>query len=183
MFLDRLSDLLKETQTQCYAWSLLPNHLHLLLNPTRFLLSVLMRRLLTGYVVRFNLRHHRAGHLFQNRYKSIVCEEEPYLLELIRYIHLNPIRAGLVEDLEGLDGYPWSGHSVLMGRRPMEGQELDSVLQHFGGNPVAARRKCREFIPEGVEIGRRAELVGGTHSTGKKLPWPQRPRSNMQGGV
>ena len=58
-----------------------------------------MRRLLTGYAVNFNLRHHRVGHLFQNRYKSIVCEEEPYLLELIRYIHLNPLRSGLGKEL------------------------------------------------------------------------------------
>ncbi|ALC15781.1 hypothetical protein DSOUD_0995 [Desulfuromonas soudanensis] len=61
-----------------------------------------MRRLLTGYAVSFNRRHKRCGHLFQNRYKSIVCEEEPYLLELIRYIHLNPLRAGMVASLEEL---------------------------------------------------------------------------------
>ena len=74
------------------------------------------RRLLTGYAVSFNLRHQRSGHLFQNRYRSVVCEEEAYLLELVRYIHLNAIRAGLVKEMEGLDRYRWSGHSVLMGR-------------------------------------------------------------------
>jgi putative transposase len=76
-----------------------------------------MRRLMTGYAVTFNKRHKRSGHLFQNRYKSIVCEEDPYLLELIRYIHLNPIRAGLVKDLKELDKYPWSGHSSVLGKR------------------------------------------------------------------
>ena len=75
------------------------------------------RRLMTGYVVNFNKRHKRSGHLFQNRYKSIVCEEYSYLLELVRYIHLNPLRAGLVKDLKELDKYPWSGHSVILGRR------------------------------------------------------------------
>ena len=76
-----------------------------------------MRRLMTGYAVTFNKRHKRSGHLFQNRYKSVVCEEDAYLLELIRYIHLNPLRAGLVKDLQELDKYPWSGHSVILGRR------------------------------------------------------------------
>lgn len=72
---------------------------------------------MTGYAVTFNKRHKRAGHLFQNRYKSVICEEDPYLLELIRYIHLNPLRAGLVKDLKDLDKYPWTGHSTILGRR------------------------------------------------------------------
>lgn len=76
-----------------------------------------MRKLMTGYAVTFNKRHKRSGHLFQNRYKSIVCEEDPYLLELIRYIHLNPLRAKLVQDLKQLDKCPWSGHSTILGRR------------------------------------------------------------------
>ena len=65
-----------------------------------------MRRLMTGYAVTFNKRHKRSGHLFQNRYKSVICEEDPYLLELIRYIHLNPLRAKLAQDLKELDKYP-----------------------------------------------------------------------------
>uniref|UniRef100_UPI000479D4A4 transposase n=1 Tax=Citrifermentans bremense TaxID=60035 RepID=UPI000479D4A4 len=87
-FLDRLSPMLLKTKTQCLAWSLMSNHFHILLRPTQGKLSELMRRLLTGYAVSFNLRHHRSGHLFQNRYKSIVCDEDAYLLELVRYIHL-----------------------------------------------------------------------------------------------
>jgi len=115
-FLDRLAIILEETQTQCYAWALIPNHFHILLRtgpsasadasrcragPTP--LSKVMRRLMTGYAVTFNKRHKRSGHLFQNRYKSVVCEEDAYLLELIRYIHLNPLRARLVQDLKELD--------------------------------------------------------------------------------
>jgi REP element-mobilizing transposase RayT len=93
-FLERLAVILEETQTQCYAWALIPNHFHILLRTGPTPLSKVMRRLMTGYAVTFNRRHRRAGHLFQNRYKSVVCEEDPYLLELIRYIHLNPLRAG-----------------------------------------------------------------------------------------
>ena len=76
-----------------------------------------MRRLMTGYSVTFNIRHRRSGHLFQNRYKSVICEEDTYLLELIRYIHLNPLRAGIVTDLKELDKYSWTGHSAILGRR------------------------------------------------------------------
>jgi hypothetical protein len=82
-----------------------------------------MRKLLTGYVVNFNRRHRRSGHLFQNRYKSIVCEEDPYLLELTRYIHLNSLRAGIVEDCKELNRYPWAGHSALVGTVRREWQD------------------------------------------------------------
>ncbi|MBA7667730.1 hypothetical protein ES703_75827 [subsurface metagenome] len=116
-FLERLALILEETQIQCYAWSLIPNHFHLLLRTGPTPLSKVMRRLMTGYAVTFNKRHKRSGHLFQNRYKSVVCEEDPYLMELIRYIHLNPLRAGLVKDLNELDRYSWTGHSTILGLR------------------------------------------------------------------
>jgi len=116
-FLNRLTIILEETQTQCYAWALIPNHFHLLLRTGPTPLSKVMRRLMTGYAVTFNKRHKRIGHLFQNRYKSVICEEDTYLLELIRYIHSNPIRSGLVKDLKELDRYPWTGHSTILGRR------------------------------------------------------------------
>ena len=85
--LARLSKLLPETETACYAWALMPNHTHFLFRSGKAPLATLMRRLLTGYVVSFNRRHKRHGHLFQNRYKSIVCEEDAYFKELVRYIH------------------------------------------------------------------------------------------------
>ncbi len=160
-FAARLSTLLTKSDTKCFAWSLLSNHFHLLLMPTTGSLATTMRRLLTGYAVYFNRKYQRAGHLFQNRYKSILCEEEPYLLELIRYIHLNPLRAGLVPDLESLDRYRWSGHAVLLGHRSMEGQETDEVLARFGNDRARARRGYRQFVTDGVAAGRRDDLVGG----------------------
>ena len=137
------------------------NHFHLLVKPTSEKLSQFMRRLLTGYAVTFNLRHHRSGHLFQNRYKSIVCEEDPYLLELVRYIHLNPLRVGTVRDVEALDRYPWTGHSVLLGRQTLDGQNVGEVLAYFGKKTKAARVQYRRFIVDGAGQGRRNELVGG----------------------
>lgn len=116
-FVNRLGELTAETQTDCFAWALIPNHAHLLLRTGLVPVSVLMSRLLTGYAGWFNKKYRRHGQLFQNRYKSILCQEDPYLKELIRYIHLNPLRAGLVEDMNALDSHPWCGHSVLMGLR------------------------------------------------------------------
>jgi REP element-mobilizing transposase RayT len=85
-FIQRLETILGATQTACYAWALLPNHFHLLLRTGNRPIAGVMRQLLSGYAGRFNRLHRRSGHLFQNRYKSILCQEEPYLLELVRYI-------------------------------------------------------------------------------------------------
>jgi putative transposase len=116
-FLQRLAMILKETSTPCYAWALIPNHFHLLLRTGKVPISTVMRRLLTGYAVSFNRRHRRYGHLFQNRFKSILCQEDLYLKELVGYIHLNPLRARLVAELKELAKYPYAGHSVLMGKQ------------------------------------------------------------------
>ena len=160
-FLDRLSTLLIKTNTACLAWVLMTNHLHLLLRPQRVKLSFFMRRLLTGYAVTFNKRHHRVGHLFQNRYKSIVCEEDPYLLELVRYIHLNPVRAGLVRNVNELLKYPWSGHCVLMGKRQLNGQATLEVLSYFAETPKVAMRQYDLFVREAAPAGHREEFAGG----------------------
>jgi REP element-mobilizing transposase RayT len=89
-FVDRLAVLIPETQARCYGWVLMTNHAHFLFRSGPSGISTLMRRLLTGYVVSFNRRHRRYGQLFQNRYKSIICQEDAYLKELVRYIHLIP---------------------------------------------------------------------------------------------
>jgi hypothetical protein len=120
-----------------------------------------MRRLLTGYAVNFNKRHKRAGHLFQNRYKSIVCEDDPYLLELTRYIHLNPLRAGLVDSITGLNSYPWSGHSALLGTVVREWQDRETILACFGSDFETARKGYENFVSDGIALGSRPELVGG----------------------
>jgi putative transposase len=160
-FLKRLGRVLAESGTPCYAWALMPNHAHFLLETGRVPLATVMRRLLTGYAVTFNLRHRRHGPLFQNRYKSILCEREPYLLELIRYIHLNPLRAQMVHHLEELDRYPFAGHCALMGKQNYEWQSVEGVLGHFARRAVTARGRYRAFLAEGIAMGRRPDLVGG----------------------
>ena len=159
--LERLGIILLETSTSCYAWALLPNHFHLCLRTGTHPIATVMRRLLTGYAVTFNRRHRRHGHLFQNRYKSILCQEDPYLLELVRYIHLNPLRAHLVEDLKELDSYPYAGHSFILGKRKNDWQDIKHILAFFDRKMAAARRQYRAYVEEGIEQGRRPELVGG----------------------
>ena len=157
----RMAKLAVETNTTIHAWALLTNHLHILLSSGPVGLSKFMRRLLTGYAVTYNLRHHRYGHLFQNRYKSIVCDREQYFTELVRYIHLNPVRAKLVGTLRDLESYPYCGHGVIVGRIRYEWQDRDSVLRRFGKRDADAQRRYREFVKEGIALGNRPELVGG----------------------
>jgi putative transposase len=144
-----------------YAWALLDTHFHLLVRSGNQSLSHSMRRLLTGYVVNFNRRHKRYGHLFQNRYKSILCEEDPYLLELTRYIHLNPLRAGIVKNLKELRFYAWSGHSTIMGKQKRGWQDVEMVLGYFGRRKRKAIAAYENYVGEGIEKGRRPDLVGG----------------------
>jgi REP element-mobilizing transposase RayT len=160
-FLNRLGNILTETQTACFSWALIPNHFHLLLRTGTTSISTVMRRLLTGYAVSYNFRHRRHGHLFQNRYKSILCQEDSYLLELVRYIHLNPLRAGIVKDLRGLNSYPYCGHSCILGKRTNTWQDKDYILKLFASNKAVAIRRYREFVKKGIEQGKRSDLVGG----------------------
>ncbi len=160
-FLRRLAELTRETETRCLAWSLMGNHFHLLMKTGRIPVTQVMQRLLTGYAVSYNRRHRRIGHLFQNRYKSILCQEDPYLLELVRYIHLNPLRAKVVANLDELDRYAYSGHSVVLGFRQNDWQDTRGILRLFGQRRSTARSQYRRFVEKGIALGKREELVGG----------------------
>jgi putative transposase len=160
-FLERLGTLSEKTYTAIYAWVLIPNHIHMLLKSGAEGLPHFMRRLLTGYAIYFNKRHKRSGHLFQNRYKSIVCEEDPYFLELVRYIHVNPARAHLVSTIRELDRYPWSGHQALIGKPSSPWQDTAYVLSWFGNSEDKARKAYKKFIGQGFNRGHRDDLAGG----------------------
>jgi REP element-mobilizing transposase RayT len=159
-FIERLADLCDEGAIDIYAWALLSNHFHLLCKTQNRPLASSMRKLLTGYVVNFNRRHRRHGHLFQNRYKSIVCQEDRYFKELVRYIHLNLLRTGSVNNLKELASFPWSGHSALMGKIKRPWQDTEYVLSYFGNQP-SGRKNYQLFICKGKNQGHRPELVGG----------------------
>ncbi len=160
-FVERLGNVLTQTETTCYAWALLSNHAHFLFRTGTVPVSKVMLRLLTGYAVYFNRRHKRHGVLFQNRYKSIICEEDTYLTELVRYIHLNPLRAGLVKTEAGLKNYFFCGHSAIAGVRTCPWQDTGYVLSFFGSRRSRARDIYLEYIRAGRNQGRRPELVGG----------------------
>jgi putative transposase len=159
-FIGRLSALAQDRAMEIYAWVLMPNHFHILCKTKNLSLASIMRRLLTGYVVNFNKRHRRYGHLFQNRYKSIVCQEDVYLKELVRYIHLNLLRAGLIKDIKELNRNPWSGHSALVGKVKRGWQNTEYVLSFFGSSGNSKKNYLR-YVRKGIDQGRRPELVGG----------------------
>ncbi len=153
-FVTRLGLVATGTGTSVYAWALMSNHAHMLLRSGAAGLSTFMRKLLTGYASYFNRRHKRHGHLFQNRYKSIVCEEEPYFLRLVSYIHLNPLRAGLVGNIEELE---WSrgGAEPYPSRMAGEGSGA-RIFRETGlhSSSGISRVRC---------IRKRSRTTAGTH--------------------
>jgi len=159
-FLSRLADIIKETKTRCYAWALIPDHLHLLLKTGKVPMATIMKKLLTGYAISYNRKYRRHGHLFQNRYKSILCQDT-YFKELVRYIHLNPLLAH-VTDIQKLDSYPYTGHSSILDKVTNSWQDVDGVLGLFADKISLARRRYRSFVKKGVNQGKRQDLtVGG----------------------
>jgi putative transposase len=161
MFVERLGELSQKVQTAVYAWALMTNHAHIFLRSGPQGIAGFMRKFLTGYAGGYNRRHKRHGHVFQNRYKSIVVEEDVYFKELVRYIHLNPLRADIVKSVDELDGYPFSGHSALMGKVQHSWQDCGYVLKWFGEQLRQSRRDYRRFVEMGVALGRQPQLVGG----------------------
>jgi len=159
-FLETLETVVTEGKHRCSAWVLMPNHFHLLVETGTEPISRMMSRLSTRYAVIFNRRHRRSGVLFQNRYKSIVCDQETYFKELVAYIHLNPLRAGLVKNTAELTGYAWSGHQALLGKKEMVWQDVEGTLAHFGETVKKARRVYWDFLVDHQRV-RSGTLSGG----------------------
>jgi len=160
-FVERLGEGLERTQCQCLAWAIMSNHYHLLIRVSSQPLSKLMSPLLSGYATKYNRRKKRSGYVFQNRYKSILCDADNYLLELIRYIHLNPLKAGVVSNLAELDRYRWTGHAGLMGNHVQAWHNREEVLELFGKKIKSARVHYRTFVSEGVSEMRKINYSGG----------------------
>ncbi|NOQ21116.1 MAG: hypothetical protein GQ565_00505 [Candidatus Aegiribacteria sp.] len=147
-FVSRIEKCAAETGVSIYAWALMPNHIHLLIRTRKMPLSKFMQKLLTGHANYFNKKYDRVGHLFQNRYKSILVQADIYLLKLVRYIHLNPLKAELVSDHEMLKKYPWTGHPGLIYPGYYPWQETDQVLNTFSGNKTNKIKQYAQFIVE-----------------------------------
>lgn len=160
-FLLRLGENLARSQVQCLAWALMSNHYHLLVRVGTRPLSKLMAPVLGGYAGYFNRRHCRSGYVFQNRYKSILCDEHSHLLELTRYIHLNPLRAGMLKTLEELDSYAWTGHAGILGKHLHHWHLVKEVLRHFGNKLPSARHCYRQYIEDGLNNEPTQKYSGG----------------------
>jgi REP element-mobilizing transposase RayT len=143
-FVARLERLLPEEGWRSFAWALMPNHVHLVVQGCAGGLSRLMARLNTGYALGFNRRHQRSGYLFQNRFKSRVVEDDADLMGLVIYAHRNPLVAGIVASTAELERFPWCGHGALVGSAPPRCFEaVRACLSLFAEDPVLARRRVR----------------------------------------
>jgi len=154
-FEDFLLDLAGRMNIDLYAWCLMPNHFHFLIVTPEANLSAFMQRLLGSYARYFNRAHRKIGHVFQGRYGSKLCDRDEYLLELVRYIHLNPYRTK--KPLEGMkdDGWPWSSHRYYVGgEEPMAARPpIHTVLRRFSDDLEEARRRYAHFVSEGLAQG------------------------------
>jgi REP element-mobilizing transposase RayT len=151
-FLGRLNQLIPALGFLCFTWVLMPNHAHLALQTGHVPLPRLMARLGTGYACRFNRRHERVGHLVQNRYRARLVKDDHDLLGLIRYIHANPLRAGLVSSPEALGSFPWCGYGALVGERPAQPFEATtSTLCLVADEPTQARRALRQWMQQPID--------------------------------
>jgi putative transposase len=144
-YLIRLATYKKRHSVKLYAYCLMPNHVHLLLQTSEVPLAKFMQGLQQSYTQRFNRVHGKVGHLFQGRYKAIVCERDEYLATLIRYIHLNPVRARLIDDPEA---YPYSGHRAYLTGDRLALIDPDPVLKLLGGQAA-----YRRFVLAGIAAG------------------------------
>jgi REP element-mobilizing transposase RayT len=167
-FVARLERLLPEEGWRCFAWALMPNHVHLVLQSSCGGLSRLMARLDTGYALGFNRRHQRSGYLFQNRFKSRVVEDDADLMGLVIYAHRNPLVAGIVASTTELERFPWCGHGALVGSAPPRRFEaVRACLSLFAEDTALARRRVRAWMEGGEpESDRRAITSLETSSGG-----------------
>ncbi len=151
-FLSRFAKGIKDCDFECYAWTLMDNHYHFLIRSSDLPLSKLMRPLNGGYAQYYNKKYKRRGYLFQDRFKSVLCQDQEYAVELIRYIHLNPLRAGMIKSLDQLKTYAWCGHGLLMGTKGAYGEQFQNrieTLRRFGDNENCAINAYLQYLAQG----------------------------------
>lgn len=145
-----------------HAFCCMTNHLHLAIQVADLPLSTVIQNLAFRYTLWINRQQHRTGHLFQGRYQAVLVDADNYLLALVRYIHLNPVRAGLVSDPAD---YAWSGHRAYLGRERLLWLTTDWVLGLLARQAGTAQRRYAQFIQEGLQEGYREEFHRGTADT------------------
>jgi putative transposase len=179
-FLSRFERIYERYGVVIHCYVLMTNHYHLILETPQANLSAALHDLNTAYTNYFNRRHGRVGHLFQGRYRSIIVEKDAYLLELSRYIHLNPVRAGMVKRPEA---YRWSSYaSYLFSKSSPKWFRREEVLGQMDKKPVKGRRKYRQFVEEGLtkEIRNPLKAVMAAIALGGETFWEE-VRDRLQG--
>jgi len=161
-FLSYLQSAYLRYKAVIHVYCLMSNHYHLLMETPKSNLSQIMRHINGAYTNYFNVRHKRRGHLFQGRYKAILIEADSYAGELSRYIHLNPVRANMVDMPEK---YNWSSYLCYTGRKKKpKWLALDFIFSYFDDDPKDARKKYAEFVIAGINVNRASPLEG-THAS------------------
>lgn len=150
VYIDRLNKYHKRYKFILYAYVLMANHVHLLIETDMIPLSKIMQGLQQSYTSYFHKKYKTVGHLFQGRYKAILCQRDAYVLELVRYIHLNPVRAGIVDTP---DDFSWSSHQVYIGRLHQPFVERDLILKMLSEDELTEERVYSQFIRDGIRKG------------------------------
>ncbi len=153
-YLERFERYRQRDHLRCYAFILMTNHVHLLAETGEVPLSRTMQTLQFTYTQYYNRRYRKTGHLFQGRYKAILCDREAYLLELVRYLHLNPARLRQPQDPWR---YPWSSHGAYLGHSGLVEVETLPILEQFHPQVGPARKAYRQFMQEGLKSGHQAK--------------------------
>jgi putative transposase len=152
--LARLIRVLPSGGARSFAWAFVSNHVHAVIQTGQVPLGALLARVNTGFALSFNRRHQRVGYVFQSRFGSRLITSTADLVNVIRYVHLNPLRAGLVPDLAGLSRYPWSGHGALMGLRQAHVFEaVADALALFAKETEQARQRLAEWMADREAAG------------------------------
>lgn len=154
-YLHRVEETHARLPFRLYAYALMSNHLHLLVEVGSTPISKIMQTLQQRYTQHFNKKHKKIGHVFHGRFKAIICQRDDYLLELVRYIHLNPVRAGIVKDP---DDYPWTSHASYTASKSPGWLARDAILRQFSRNREGAKKRYDDFIRRGMGQGHREDL-------------------------
>ena len=157
-FLLLLQEGVERFDCRVHAFCLMTNHIHLIIQVGRLPLAKILHNLSFRYTRFINKRKNRLGHLFQGRYKAFLVDADSYLVELVRYMHNNPVRAKMVQTARA---YSWSSHLAYLGLAELPWLTTEWVLGQFGEQLVSARKQYQDFIAQGAEEGQRADFYGG----------------------